>query len=125
MKKTRTKRRMTASEFDAVRPLLKISDDRIRAARAVLVDDLTYQAVAAEFGWTRQAVGDVVNVIWATTERYREAQKAAASVGVPEGWEQVTLIAPSYLVDKFRDEIAQISAGAEKKSRGRRKLESE
>jgi predicted DNA-binding protein YlxM (UPF0122 family) len=123
MKTKRSKRRMTAAEFEAVLPLLKISDDRISAARAVLVDDLTYQTVADQFGWTRQAVGDIVNVVWGTLERYRESQKAAENAGVslPEGWERVTLIAPSYLVDKFRDEIAQVSAGAVKKSRGKKK----
>jgi predicted DNA-binding protein YlxM (UPF0122 family) len=123
MKTTRSKRRMTAAEFEAVRPLLKISDERIMAARAVLVEDLTYQAVADQFGWTRQAVGDAVKVVWATLQRYHESQKAVASAGMelPEGWEQVTLIAPSYLIAKFRNEIAQVSTQPAKKSRGGKK----
>lgn len=123
MKKTRSKRRMTAAEFDAVRPLLKISDDRIKAARAVLVDDQTYKAMAEQYGWSRQAVGDIVNVVWSTLERYRKSQKAAesAAMSLPEDWERVTLIAPSYLVAKFRDEIARVSTEPKKKSRGRSK----
>ena len=105
----RSKKRMTAVEFEALRPLLKISEDRMAAARAVLVDGLTYQAAGDRFGWTRQAAGDAVDVVWRTLQRYHESQKAAVNTGtsLPDGWEQVTLIAPSYLIPKFRDEIAE------------------
>jgi len=92
MPKARIKRRLSAAEFDTVRPLLKISDDRITAARAHLVDGLTMQAVG-------------------------ESQKAAAHAAgeLPEGWEQVTLVAPSHLIEKFRYEIAQAAPKPEKK----------
>lgn len=102
---------MTAAEFEAVRPLLKISDDRMEAARAALVDGQTLQAVGDRFGWSRQAAGDAVNAVWRTLESYHESQRAAANAGalLPPGWEQVTLIAPSHLISKFRGEIAQAS----------------
>lgn len=105
----RAKRRMSAAEFEAVCPLLKISDDRIKAARAALVDGQTLQAVGNQFGWSRQAVGDSVNAVWRTLESYHESQRAAANAGtlLPPGWEQVILIAPTHLIAKFRDEIAQ------------------
>jgi hypothetical protein len=105
----REKRRMTAAEFEAVRPLLKISTDRIDAARSALVDGDTLQAVAEVYGWSRQAVGDAVNAVWRTCELYRQSQRAAINAGalLPPGWEQVTLIAPSSLIAKFRAEIAQ------------------
>jgi len=61
-----------AIEFDSIRPLLNISDDRIQAARSALVDNETYQAVANRYGWTRQAVGDSVDVVWRTLLKYRE-----------------------------------------------------
>ncbi|UIT53401.1 transcriptional regulator [Xylella fastidiosa] len=64
----RAKRRMTAAEFEAVRPFLKISDDRIKAARAALFEGQTFQAILSP------------------------------------GWEQVTLIAPAHLIEKFRGE---------------------
>ncbi|WP_058565156.1 TrfB-related DNA-binding protein [Xylella fastidiosa] len=89
----RAKRRMTAAEFEAVRPFLKISDDRIKAARAALVEGQTLQAVGDCFGWSRQAVDQAVRVVWHTLEKYRESQRA-----VP-GWQQVTLIAPADLKD--------------------------
>ena len=114
----RAKRRMTAAEFEAVRPLLKISDDRIQAARLALVDGQTLQAVGDRFGWSRQAVGDAVSTVWRTLESYHESQRAAANAGalLPPGWEQVTLIAPTHLIDKFRGEIAQASPQPVKKA---------
>ncbi|QPB72726.1 hypothetical protein XFHB_14075 (plasmid) [Xylella fastidiosa] len=57
----RAKRRMTAAEFKAVRPFLKISDDRIKAARAALVEGQTFQAIGDRFGWSRQAVDQAVS----------------------------------------------------------------
>jgi len=114
----RAKRRMTAAEFEAVRPLLKISDDRIKAARLALVDGQTLQAIGDQFGWSRQAVGDAVSIVWKTLESYHESQRAAANAGalLPPGWEQVTLIAPSHLITKFRAEIAQASPQPVKKA---------
>ena len=108
----RAKKRMSAAEFEAVRPLLKISEDRITAARAALVDGATLQAVGDRFGWTRQAVGDAVCIVWRTLESYHESQRAAANAGalLPPGWEHVTLIAPSELIAKFRGEIATAAA---------------
>ncbi|MEX3614684.1 MAG: TrfB-related DNA-binding protein [Burkholderia gladioli] len=107
----RAKRRMTGPEFEAIRPLLNISEDRMKAARMAIVDGQTLQGVANIFGWSRQAVGDAVSVVWRTFERYHESQRVAASAGtlLPPGWEQVTLIAPSHLITKFRAEIAQAS----------------
>jgi len=106
----RTKRRMDAVEFDSVLHLLNISDDRANAAHSVLVDGETYQAVAEQFGWSRQAVGDSVNVVWRTFLKFREAQSAAAvnaDVPLPTGWELVELVAPSSMIDKFRKEVAK------------------
>lgn len=123
----RSKRRMTAAEFEALRPLLNISDDRVTAARAVLVDSLTYQAVGDQFGWTRQAVGDAVGIVWRTLERYHESQKATANAGLslPDGWEQVTLIAPSYLIPKFRGEIAEATQQPMQKTKAVKKQKNE
>lgn len=114
----RTKRRMTAAEFDAVRPLLpNIREDRCAAARAALVDGETLAVIAEKYGWSRQAVNTLVNTFCDALTRYHEAQRATANAGVllPPGWEKVTLIAPSRLIDKFRAEIAELATmvGAE------------
>jgi hypothetical protein len=115
---------MTAVEFDAVKPLLNISDERIAAARQALVDGRTLRAVGEQFGWSRQAVGDAIDVVWKTRQNYREAQRVAANADalLSPGWEQVTLIAPTHLITKFRAEIAQATnenskKGVKKKAR--------
>lgn len=118
---------MTAVEFEALRPLLNISEDRMAAARAVLVDGLTYQAAGDRFDWTRQAAGDAVDVVWRTLQRYHESQKAAVNTGtsLPDGWEQVTLIAPSYLIPKFRGEIAEATQQPMQKTKAVKKPKNE
>lgn len=102
-------RRMTAAEFDAVRPLLKnVSDDRAAVAREALVDGDTLAVVAERHDCSRQAVNKAVGTFWNRLTEYHEAQRATAHAGllVPPGWEVVTLVAPSALVAKFRAEIA-------------------
>ncbi len=109
-----SKRRMTAAEFEAVQPLLHISQDRIDAARAALVDGRTHQAIAAPHGWTRQAVNDAVTVVWNVLRDYRVAQSKSENSGLllPPGWEKITLIAPTALIEKFRAEIAMHASAA-------------
>lgn len=110
---------MTGAEFEAIRPLLKISEARIEAARAALVEGQTLQALGERFGWSRQAVGDAVSTVWRTLESYHQSQRAASNAGtlMPPGWERVTLIAPSHLIAKFRGEIAEASPRPEKKAK--------
>ena len=105
----RVPRRLTEAEFASVRPLLKISEERINAAYAAMVEGRSMTAISEEAGWCRQAVSKVVGVVWKTFERYQESQREAAKAGtlLPPGWEQVTLIAPSHLIEKFRREIAE------------------
>ncbi|AAF85625.1 transcriptional regulator (plasmid) [Xylella fastidiosa 9a5c] len=79
----RAKRRMTPAEFEAVRPFLNISDDRIKAARAALVEGQTFQSIGDRFGWSKQSVDQAVRVVWKTLEKYRQSQRA-----VP-GWKQI------------------------------------
>lgn len=105
-------RQLTASEFAAIMPLLRISEDRKDAARLALVDGVTWKVIADKYGWSRQAVGSTITTVWRTVENYREAQKTEANSGalLPPGWEQVTLIAPSHLIAQFRREIATVAS---------------
>lgn len=109
----RAKRRLTAPEFDAVRPLMNISDDRLNAARMALVDGMTMQGVASVYSWSRQAVSDAVMAVWRQYERYQESQRAMDNAGMvlPPGWEKVTLIAPVAIIERVRSEIAAAAAG--------------
>jgi hypothetical protein len=108
----RTKRRLTAAEFDAVRPFLRISLERIDASRSALVDGLPLREIAARYGWTKQAVSDAASKVLKVMDRYRESQRVSSAAGsqLPLGWEQVTLVTPTYLIEKFRQEIARATA---------------
>jgi len=113
----RGRRRMTGPEFEAVRPLLNISEDRIVAARAALVDGKTFEAAAAPYGWTRQAVNAAVGVVWKTRERLLESQQArSVREPSPPGWEAVTLVAPRALIDEFRKRIAEATPDVARKT---------
>ena len=106
---------MSLQEFEAVLPLIKkISDQRREAAKAALVDGMSLATVAEACGWTRQAVNDAIRQVWAARERYHESQRATAQAGLllPPGWEQVTLIAPSHMIERFRADIAKTSTDA-------------
>ena len=104
-----SKRRMTAAEFDTLYPLLKISEERIRAARAAIVDGRTMQSIGDEFGWTKQAVDKAIRSVWELAGKYRESQRIAANLDetLPLGWERVTLVTPSYLIPSFKEAIAR------------------
>lgn len=100
------RRSMTAAEFEAVKPFLNISEDRIKAARLALVDQMTLQGVGSMFGWTRQAVGACVKAVWEKFEAYQESQTAQAASDIPPGFERVTLVAPKELIPEFYARIA-------------------
>jgi hypothetical protein len=104
---TRTKRKTTEKEFNSVIPLLSISPDRISAAKKVMVEGRTLQSVADEYGLSRQSIDGSITAVWSTIQKYREAQSATLTGGLimPPGWEQVTLVAPKQLIDKFRLEL--------------------
>lgn len=107
-----TKKRLSIIEFEAIHPFLRLSEARVMAARYALVEGIRYQWIADEFGWTRQAVGNVVRDVWKVVERFRESQRRLLNSGdsIPPGWEKVTLVTPSFLVPRFRAEIAKAIA---------------
>lgn len=99
------KRRLSAAEFETIRPLLDISAERIDAARAYLVDGATAQAVGDKYGWSKQAVAHTVKGVKRMHEKYLLAREIEAGLMPPPGWELVTLIAPKELAAKFRQDV--------------------
>ncbi|HHM8819540.1 TPA: TrfB-related DNA-binding protein [Pseudomonas aeruginosa] len=74
-------RMMTAVQFEAVRPFLRISEERIEAARQAMVEERKYTEIAAVFGWkSRQSVERAVVAVWDAFQKYEESQAAVASV---------------------------------------------
>lgn len=117
---------MSANEFEALRPLMSISKDRQDAARMALVDGQTLQGIGNIYKLTRQAVGSSVSAVWKVYERWQESQRAAATVSevIPEGWERITIIAPSQLIAKFKSEVAQVAGGTPIKTAARKRQSS-
>lgn len=109
MSNGRKKRYMTDSEFQAVRPLLNISQNRIDAAYSALVLGVVLQRIADQYGWSRQAVNDAANVVWNTLTAYRLAQEAevkALNRLLPDGWEMLSIAAPVDLIEKIKQEVS-------------------
>ncbi|MGG5276369.1 TrfB-related DNA-binding protein [Pseudomonas syringae pv. coryli] len=78
----RTKSRiLTAIEFEAVRPFLGISEDRIAAARLAMVEEKKFTEVAEAFGWkSRQSVDRAVSIVWDRYQKYKESQASVAAL---------------------------------------------
>jgi hypothetical protein len=103
---------MSAEDFDAVIALLpSITGPKRDAARAVMVDRVTYKAACTTtegYAATPQALNQVTGRIWTVYERYKaaeETRKAEATATLPPGWERVTLDAPAELIEQFRKKI--------------------
>lgn len=109
---------MTAVEFAALEPFLdNISTERLKAARLVLVDGMTYEGAAKviNLGWTRQAVADCVRVVRKAFQAFQKASAVAQSdKEIPPGWERVTLVAPSELISDFYEQIAAHAPGTKR-----------
>lgn len=81
--------RLTAEEFDALRPRLgRVSLDTMEIARAVLVDGVRQSDAATRYGMTRQRINGILR------------RFAAASQGVPTGWRRVEVWLPPELADQ-------------------------
>lgn len=66
---------ITLIEFEAIKPLLKLSDDRIEAARLVLFENRTMETAGQQFNWSRQHVSKTVNKVLEVLIAYRTAKK--------------------------------------------------
>ena len=81
--------RLTAEEFDALRPRLgRTSMDTMEIARAVLVDGMRQSDAATRYGMTRQRINGILR------------RFAAASQSVPTGWRRVEVWLPPELADQ-------------------------
>ena len=108
---SRTKRKTTENEFNSVIPLLSISPARINAAKKVMVEKQPLRVVADEYGVSRQSIDGSVRAVWSTILKYRKGQIQTGNgvIVLPPGWEQVTLIAPKRLIEKFKVELASVT----------------
>jgi hypothetical protein len=108
---------ISAETFEAVRAILPLtfSARRVDVARAVLVEGSTYQAAADRFGGTRQDAHKATTIVWAAHERYQAAERAKLAgqeAPLPEGWERVTLDAPTELIEQLRQKLQEYARDA-------------
>lgn len=115
------KKMISEQEFDFLKVYLKaIDEERINIAKDVLVYGLKPSEVAEKYGISRQRVSLNTARVWEAYEFDREVaekrnlvtaaihlsiEKPNNNMIIPAGWEQVTLLAPSSLVNKFRLEV--------------------
>ncbi len=111
------KRRMSAAEFEAVVPLLSMSESRLNAARAALVDNEKLEDIARPHGWDKQTVGGAVNIVWKAFQKVKESLRLAELGGVsylrdeldlPDGWKRVCIDAPEYLIEIVQAEVERL-----------------
>jgi hypothetical protein len=94
---------LTAAEFDALRPLLKIADNRISAARMALVDDVGLETIASTFGFNnRQAVNIAVSDVMKVYQRWQESIKVLTGQKLPAGWELMIVAVPTDAAPEIR-----------------------
>lgn len=109
-------RRMSPAEFQACIPLVQhLAEDRVAAARAVLVDGERPVEVASRFGWSRQAVGICVDKLCEALENYQAAKRYEAEMteaALPPGWRVATVAAPAQVLAKFQVDVEAAAAAA-------------
>ena len=71
---------LTAAEFAAIKPLLKIAPERIDMAYRVLVEGLGFSEVGRLFSTDRRNVFKVVNVVLATYDKYKRGLEDATAL---------------------------------------------
>ena len=115
------KKLLSEQEFDFLRVYLKTIDEvRLNMAKDVLVHGIKPSVVAETYKVSRQRVSMNTAIVWKAYEFDREiaeqrnlvtaaihvsTEKPNNNMIIPAGWEQVTLLAPSSIVNKFRLEV--------------------
>ncbi len=91
---------MTPEEFTRLTapPRTRLSPTSLRQAYAVLVEGRGFSAVGAEFGVSRQHVDQSVK---------RVERELRSELGIPAGWECVTVCVPAYTALEIREIAAQ------------------
>jgi TrfB plasmid transcriptional repressor len=110
----KSQRRLSAQQFQATVPFLRISPDRIEAARRTMVNDESAEEVAKAYGWTRNAVSICVRKVWDVAEKLRQEGSSFSTTGgevLPRGWEKRTFVAPASLMDKWTVELEALLSG--------------
>lgn len=94
------RKRLTAAEFDFIRPYLeRQKEENIEHIRRVLVDGVKQRVIAAELRMTEQGVSGMVARAWRTH---------VESGSRPDGWRAVNVALPDNVAD-IVEEMADIA----------------
>jgi hypothetical protein len=109
-------RRMTRAEFHACLPFVQqLAEDRVIAAREVLVDGDQPVVVAARHGWSRQAVHICVEKVWDALQNFQAAKRYEAEMteaALPPGWRVATVAAPAKVMARLQADAKAAAAAA-------------
>lgn len=91
----RTKKRLTAKEFDTLRPhLARLKERNIEAIRQILVNGRMQTEVADELGITKKAISQMVGKAWQAHIDHGDR---------PEGWASISVTLPSDMAEIVKD----------------------
>ena len=91
------KKRLTASEFEEIRPHLEkrnFEEKNIRAIKRVLVDNIMQKETVAELNLTKEAVSSLISRAWKIHVEHGHR---------PPGWRKVEVILPPEYADVVED----------------------
>ncbi|CAE6850899.1 MAG: TrfB-related DNA-binding protein [Burkholderia gladioli] len=91
----RGKKRLTAQEFEAIRPYLsRLKERNVHALQQILVDGRTQTEIAGELGVTNKAVSQMVSKAWQFHIDHGER---------PNGWTSISVTLPPDMADMVKD----------------------
>lgn len=101
------KKRLTAEEFEVIRPHLErreFEEKNIRAIRRVLVDGAMQKDIVAELNLTKEAVSSLITRAWKIHVEHGER---------PPGWRKVEVVLPP----EYADIVENMANFARKKAK--------
>lgn len=102
------KKRLTASEFEKIRPHLEnrnFDEKNIRAIRRVLVDNVLQKEIVAELSLTKEAVSSLISRAWKVHLEHGHR---------PPGWRKVEVVLPPEYADVVEELAVLIHNRAKK-----------
>jgi hypothetical protein len=91
MSRERVTRRLTAADFAALQPFLRVSDDLAAGLRAVLVDGHSVTDVSAGLGCSRQTLYQTLHRVLTTWDHLLSAHRLLLSAAYDSAWSRIHL----------------------------------
>jgi FixJ family two-component response regulator len=90
-----SKKRLTASEFETIRPYLeRFEEKNVDAIRRVLVEGVMQKVIVEELGLTKEAVSAMVSRAWKAHMEHGER---------PAGWVKVEVVLPAQMAEVVQE----------------------